>query len=151
MPETVQEIERFFCVTTIANALLHLRYLINRNMNIWHKRFLIVQILVLIVCTVTAVCSASYLLLPGMILFFFLEFGTLEAQRRENSNAVLYRKGCFFALLDFASVVVFMVFFFLHVYSAFQGEEYFTQYYPVLFLYIAVRKLYILKNYSYEI
>ena len=120
-------------------------------MNIWHKRFLIAQILVLLVLTVLAVFATSKFLLPGMILFFFLEFGTLEAQRRENPKAVLYHKGCFFALLDLASVVVFMVFFFLHVYSAFQGEEYFTQYYPVLFLYIAVRKLYILKNYSYEI
>ena len=151
MPETVQEIERFFCVTTIANALLHLRYLINRDMNIWHKRLLIAQILILLVCTVAAVFVAYQILLPGMILFFFLEFGTIETQKNENPNAVLYRKGCFFALLDLVSVSVFLAFFFLHVYSAIQGEEYFSQYYPVLFLYIALRKLYILKNYSYEI
>ena len=135
-----------YCERTVASSCQR-----NKNMNIWHKRFLIAQILVLLVCTVAAVFTASQFLLPGMIFFFFLEFGTLEAQRRENPKAVLYHKGCFFALIDLVSVLVFLVFFILHVYSAIQGGEYFTQYYPVLFLYIALRKLYILKNYSYEI
>lgn len=120
-------------------------------MNIWHKRFLIAQILVLFVCTVAAVFAASQILLPGMILFFFLEFGSLEAQRRENPKAVLYHKGCFFALLDLVSVLAFIVIFITHGYLAIKGQRIHFDLYYALFLYIALRKLYILKNYSYEI
>lgn len=121
-------------------------------MNIWHKRLLIAQILILLVCTVAAVFVASQILLPGMILFFFLEFGTIETQKNENPNAVLYRKGCFFAMFDLLSVLVFMIYFCIHLYLTFTTEKWFyVEFYPVLFLYIALRKLYILKNYSYEI
>lgn len=121
-------------------------------MNIWHKRLLFTQILVLLTLTILAVFSSSYLLLPGMILFFFLEFGVLETQRKENPKAVLYHKGCFFAMLDLVSVLVFMIYFCIHVYLTITAEKsFYVEFYPVLFLYIALRKLYILKNYSYEI
>lgn len=120
-------------------------------MNIWHKRFLYLQITVLLACTVLEVFATSKFILPGMILFFFLEFGVLEAQRKENPAAVLYQKGCFFALLDLVSVLVFMIYFFIHAYLQFTGKAFYTEIYLVLFLYIALRKLYILKNYSYEI
>lgn len=120
-------------------------------MNIWHKRFVIAQILVLLVCTVAAVFGASPILLPGMILFLFLEFGTLEAQRKENTKAVRYSKGCFFALLDLTSVLAFLVIFSTHIYLAATGQRIYFDLYYALFLYIAVRKLYILKNYSYEL
>lgn len=120
-------------------------------MNIWHKRFLYAQILILLLCNVAALFAASKFILPGMILFFFLEFGVLEAQRKENPNAVLYQKGCFFALLDIVSVTVFMIYFCIHVYLTITTEKsFYVQFYPVLFLYIVLRKLYILKNYSYE-
>ena len=82
--------------------------------------------------------------------FFFAEFVVLETQRNENSDAVYYRKGCFFAMVDLLSVFAFIAVFGLLAYQFFTGNSVGVRYFPLLFLYIASRKFYITKNYSYE-
>ena len=123
-------------------------------MNIWHRRFLYLQIVFLLSAALIQwfLPANKVYILSGMIAFFFAEFVVLEAQRTENPAAVYYKKSCLFACADMLSVMWFMVVFIMFVISMFSGKHLFNEQYNVfLFLYIALRKLYIVKNYSYEI
>lgn len=120
-------------------------------MNIWHNRLLHLQAVVLVIAAAFALLAPA-LLLPFIIVFFLMEIAVLETQRRENPLAMRYQKGCFFALLDLASVLVFLYCFGRQLYLYFAaGAVYSPCFLTALLLYIALRKLYILKNYSYEI
>lgn len=87
-----------------------------------------------------------------ILAFLFAEFAVLELQRTENPDAVYYRKSCFFALLDLISVFLFLVSGILWLIGLYYGDNLLNPLYvAVILLYTAIRKLYIIKNYSYEI
>lgn len=139
--------EHAFFASQLLRTQLFIFGLNIRCMNIWHKRFLYLQILLLVIIAVlqwfypinVAIVAVSYL-------FLFVEFGTLEAQRKENPNAVLYQKSCVFALVDLFTVFLFLIFLANIVFHFFIYNEKIN---CLLFLYIACRKFYILKHYSY--
>lgn len=117
-------------------------------MNIWHKRFLIAQIALLLVHAVLQWFFPQFgnviMYLAGV--FFLLEIGILEAQRKEQPEAVFYQKSGFFAFADLLTVIWFLVYVsnLLFDYTILD-----PRFHTWLFLYIALRKMYILKNYSY--
>lgn len=119
-------------------------------MNTWHKRLMYLQILLLI-----TLCFLNYFsntaLFIGLVVFTLLELGVLQKQRSENKEAVLYAKSCYFALLDlFFVLVLFGCFWFVFYLSITGNSSSYSKYLPALFIYILVRKYYIIKNYSYE-
>lgn len=117
-------------------------------MNSGHRNGLILQIGIM-----TALCIMSFFKIEnliGLIGFFVAEIITLESQRRENPEMVRYQKGCFFAFADLFSVIYFLAVFGLVIWSNFQsGTIPGVRFHKWLYLYIAVRKFYILRNYSY--
>lgn len=122
-------------------------------MDKWHKKFIIMQIVVLILMIIIRFWipgEAKILLLIGMAVFFVLEFGVLERQRRENQKAIMYSKSCLFALIDLFSVVLFLCELVQVIKDYFFGFNYLETHYPFLLIYITIRKYYIMKNYSYE-
>lgn len=124
-------------------------------MDIRHKRLLYLQVLLLICFICTIVFRPhdwrTYSVF-GYVGFYLLELAVLRFQGREPSQNVLYRKSCFFALLDLLTVLIFCC---STLADLFSWIWTFPSYNPgwliPLFLYIAVRKIYIMKNYSYEI
>ncbi len=124
-----------------------------KRMDKWHKKFIIMQIIILILMIAIRFWipgEAKFLLLIGMTLFFFLEFGVLERQRRENQKAVFYEKSCLFAFADLFSVVIFFYEFVQVFRDYFLHLHYLDNHHPFLLIYIVLRKFYIMKNYSYE-
>ena len=91
----------------------------------------------------------------GLTVFILMEFGVLECQRRESKDAVLYQKSCLFACVDLFSAAVFLFYYTVVFKLVTWGVEQALvvkslKFLPVLLLYILIRKIYILKNYSYE-
>ena len=124
-------------------------------MNIWHKRLVYLQVLLLL-AVVTMQIFFPGIFSTGKIVmilaFLFAEFAVLELQRKENPDAVYYRKSCVFALLDLISVFLFLVCGILWLIGLYYGDNLLNPLYvAVILLYTAIRKLYIIKNYSYEI
>jgi hypothetical protein len=123
-------------------------------MNVWHKRFMYLQVLLLGFLLFINLYDnvISYV---GLCVFVLLELGVLHNQNKENSDAVIYRKSCLFAFADLFSVFVFLFYFvaiFINISWRIEFESIIGsyKYLPVLFLYILIRKFYIIKNYSYE-
>lgn len=124
-------------------------------MNIWHKRALYLQILLLVTVVVLLIFFPGLFLLGKIVLvisFLLAEFAVLEFQRTENPAAVYYRKSCVFAMVDLLSVFIFGAVGILKMTCLVWDYDFWLN--PIiliiLFSYIALRKLYILKNYSYE-
>ncbi len=91
--------------------------------------------------------------LPGVTVFLILQICVIGAQANENPQAVFYKPSCVVALLDAISKFLFVTLGVFKLISIF-GNHYFwisPVAVGVLFLYIAFRKLFIIKNYSYEI
>lgn len=124
-------------------------------MNIWHKRIVYLQVLLLLFFIGVVICLPkgwhTYSVI-GYVCFCLLEIWLLRVQDHESEHVALYRKSCLFALVDTLSVLVFMSAVLADLFSWIWT---FPSYNPAwlipLFLYIAVRKIYIMKNYSYEI
>src|SRR5690606_29989645 len=113
------------------------------------------QSLLLVTVVILLIFFPGLFLLYKIVLvisFLLAEFVVLECQRTENPAAVYYRKSCLFATVDLFSVFIFGVVGGLKMLSIFW--EFNFRINPIvliiLFLYIALRKFYILKNYSYE-
>jgi hypothetical protein len=122
-------------------------------MDKWHKRFLIFQIAVLLLMSIIRFSfpgDSKLVLLLGMTTFFFAEFGVLERQRRYSKEAVFYKKSCLLAIIDLISGIIFFYEFLQIFFDYLCGNNYLKSHYPFLLVYIAIRKFYILKNYSYE-
>ncbi|MGV8914385.1 MAG: hypothetical protein ACOH1X_02940 [Kaistella sp.] len=117
-------------------------------MNIWHKRFVYLQIVILLLLAVVQwfFPQLGNVIMYGTIVFFVLEIGILEAQRKEQPEAVFYQKSGFFAFADLLTVIWFLIYVsnLLFDYAILD-----PRFHTWLFLYIALRKMYILKNYSY--
>lgn len=79
------------------------------------------------------------------------EIGVLEKQRSENPEVVSYRKSCVFSLLDILSVGAFFCAVGLILRNSSVGGYHYPEWLPLLLLYIVLRKIFILRNYSYEI
>lgn len=119
-------------------------------MDIWHKRLIYLQVLLLFGFIGTIVLfpcfwKSSSSALMGLL--FPLEFGVLHRQDRENPDKVLYRKSPFFSFLDLLTVLLYIGLFLSDAWVSGVPALWFIP----LFVYIAVRKIYIMKNYSYEI
>lgn len=89
----------------------------------------------------------------GMLVFFISEIILLEQARRMNPEKILYRKGCFFACLDLFSVGLFFTYVALFSLMFLGYENYKPNRFVFsgLFVYTLVRKIYIYKNFTYEI
>lgn len=124
-------------------------------MNIWHKRLVYLQVLLLLAVVILQIFFPGVFYTGKLVMiltFFFTEFAVLELQRTENPDAVYYRKSCFFALIDLASVMAFFVAGILWLAGIYYNDLLLNPLYVAgLLLYIAIRKLYIIKNYYYEI
>ena len=124
-------------------------------MNIWHKRLVYFQVLLLLAVVTMQIYFPGTLYTTKVVMmfaFFFAEFAVLELQRTENPDAVYYRKSCVFALLDLISVFLFLVSGILWLVGIYYDDNLLNPLYvAVILLYTAIRKLYIIKNYSYEI
>lgn len=124
-------------------------------MNIWHKRLVYFQVLLLLAVVTMQIFFPGFFYLAKVVMLFvflFAEFAVLELQRKENTDAVYYRKSCVFALLDLISVFLFLVSGILWLVGIYYDDNLLNPYYvAVILLYTAIRKLYIIKNYSYEI
>ena len=122
-------------------------------MNVWHKRFMYLQILLLLLLTFINLYN-DLISFVGLSVFILFEFGVLHNQNKENKDAVIYRKSCLFAFADLFSVLIFMIYY-IAIFIQITWRIEFSivdwyKYLPVLFLYILIRKFYIIKNYSYE-
>lgn len=124
-------------------------------MNIWHKRLVYFQLLLLLAVVTLQIYFPGILYTTKLVMmfaFFFAEFAVLELQRKENPDAVYYRKSCVFALLDLIAVFLFFVSGILWLVGIYYNDNLLNPYYvAVILLYTAIRKLYIIKNYTYEI
>lgn len=124
-------------------------------MNIWHKRLVYFQVLLLLAVVTMQIYFPGFFYMAKVVMvfvFLFAEFAVLELQRKENPDAVYYRKSCFFALLDLISVFLFFISGILWLIGLYYGDNLLNPLYvAVILLYTAIRKLYIIKNYSYEI
>lgn len=124
-------------------------------MNIWHKRLVYLQVLLLLAVVTMQIFFPGFFYLAKVVMLFvflFAEFAILELQRKENPDAVYYRKSCVFAMLDLISVFLFFVSGILWLIGLYYGDNLLNPLYvAVILLYTAIRKLYIIKNYSYEI
>lgn len=124
-------------------------------MNIWHKRLMYLQVLLLFAVVILQIFFPGIFYAGKVVtvfVFFFAEFGVLELQRTENPDAVYYRKGCFFALADLVSVFAFFMCGLLWIIGIIYEDNLLNPLYVAgILLYIALRKFYIIKNYSYEI
>lgn len=123
-------------------------------MNVWHKRFMYLQILLLGFLIFINLYNDLFSFV-GLSVFILFEFGVLHNQNKENKDAVIYRKSCLFAFADLFSVLIFMMYYitiFVHITWRIEFESIVGsyKYLPILFLYILIRKYYIIKNYSYE-
>lgn len=124
-------------------------------MNIWHKRLVYFQVLLLLAVVTLQIFFPGVLYTAKVVMmfaFFFTEFAVLELQRTENPDAVYYRKSCVFALLDLLAVSAFLLSGILWLIGICYEDNLLNPLYvAVILLYTAIRKLYIIKNYSYEI
>ncbi|WP_332031107.1 hypothetical protein [Kaistella sp.] len=124
-------------------------------MNFWHKRLVYFQVLLLLAVVTLQIFFPGVLYTAKVVMmfaFFFTEFAVLELQRSENPDAVYYRKSCVFALLDLLAVSAFILSGILWLIGiCFEDNLLNPLYVAVILLYTAIRKLYIIKNYSYEI
>ncbi len=124
-------------------------------MNIWHRRFVYLQVLLLLaVVTLQIFFPGFFYPAKAVMLFVFLfaEFAVLELQRNENPQGVFYKKSCLFALLDLLAVFFFMVAGILWLVGLYYDDNLLNPLYVCLILvYTAIRKLYIIQNYYYEI
>lgn len=124
-------------------------------MNIWHKRLVYFQVLLLLAVVTLQIFFPGTLYTTKVVMmfaFFFAEFAVLELQRTENPDAVYYRKSCVFALLDLLAVSAFLLSGILWLIGIWYEDNLLNPLYvAVILLYTAIRKLYIIKNYSYEI
>lgn len=124
-------------------------------MNIWHKRLVYLQILLLFAVVILQTFFPGIFYQAKVVMlfvFFFAEFAVLELQRTENPDAVFYRKSCVFALFDLVSVFAFLISGILWLVGMYYGDNLLNPLYiAVILLYTAIRKLYIIKNYSYEL
>lgn len=117
-----------------------------------HKTLTYISIVILLIC-----CTVSYFphywenlgifLMSG---FMLVEVGILETQRRENEAVVYYHKSCLLGLLDLAVAMVFIYIIGATIWDFFTSLSQYHFYYGFVFFYVAVRKLYIIKNYYYE-
>ncbi len=88
----------------------------------------------------------------GILSFIVLQVAIQGAKGFENPDAVYYRKSCVMALVDFLSMWVFVIVAGATIWVVFFGGWWVNPAVLIsLFVYIAFRKLYIIKNYSYEI
>lgn len=123
-------------------------------MNSWHKRFMYLQIVLLLVTAIMIQFTPEkeYYISGGIFLFLILQIAIQGTKGFENPDAVYYRKSCVMALIDFFSMFVFTVLISFKIYSDLSGDLFWIN--PIvlilLFIYIAFRKYYIIKNYSYE-
>lgn len=85
-------------------------------------------------------------------LLFVSELFLVHQSTKMKDEAVLYKKGCFFALFDLlsAGIFIFYFFFFLAILIFKYSFEYGHWQIAGLFAYTLIRKIYIYKNYSYE-
>ena len=124
-------------------------------MNIWHKRFLYLQIMIMSVLAIILWFSPDkeYLVVPGTTLFLILQIMAVGAKGNENPHAVFYKPSCVVALIDAISKFIFVAISVLYLIIKIDNGFFWVN--PIalgfLFLYIAIRKFYIIKNYSYEI
>ena len=137
-----------FFASQLLRTQLRIFVLNKYPMNIWHKRFLYLQIVILFLLAVVQWFFPQLVnvIMYGTISFFVLEIGILEAQRKEQPEAVFYQKSGFFAFADLLTVIWFLVYVsnLLFDYAILD-----PRFHTWLFLSIALRKMYILKNYSY--
>lgn len=152
-PESLSKGAVFF-----ASQLLRTQLLIfvqrNYNMNIWHKRYMYQQILIMLTLASTFSfypLKETYVLILGAT-FIFLQIAITGSKAYENPQAVFYKPSCVVALLDAISIFIFLWIAFFKALSVFGNLIFWIN--PIclsiLFLYIAIRKIYIIKNYSYE-
>lgn len=122
-------------------------------MNSWHKRFMYLQIVLLLVTAIMIQFTPAKEkeIVIGILSFIVLQVAIQGAKGFENPEAVYYRKSCVMALLDFLSMWVFVIVAAAKIWNVFEGWWVNPAVLISLFVYIAFRKLYIIKNYSYEI
>lgn len=113
----------------------------------WHRRFMYLQILILLVLAFLEWRFPDLRIYSwvGVGIFVFLQVAIQGAKAYENPLAVYYRRSCVVALLDFFSMYVFVALLSYRAFGAFVEGWVFI----LLFLYIAFRKFYIIRNYSY--
>lgn len=124
-----------------------------KYMHPYHRRFVYAQIGILLwtIFVLLVFPHWDFVVFPSLSVFFLLEIGVLETQRKELPEAMRYRKSGFFALIDVISVLLFLTSFVLYGVAFFSKNGiFYSCFNPVILAYITVRKLYILKNYSYE-
>ena len=123
-------------------------------MNSWHKRFMYLQIVLLLVTAmmIQFTPEKEHYISGGIFLFLILQIAIQGTKGFENPDAVYYRKSCVMALIDFFSMFVFTVLISFKIYSDLSGAFFWINSIVLilLFIYIAFRKYYIIKNYSYE-
>lgn len=125
-----------------------------KYMHPYHRRFVYAQIGILLwtIFFLLVFPHWDFVVFPSLSVFFLLEIGVLETQRKELPEAMRYRKSGFFALIDVISVLFFLASLILYGIAFFAKKNgiFYSVFTPIILTYITVRKLYILKNYSYE-
>ncbi|WP_152909220.1 hypothetical protein [Chryseobacterium sp. Hurlbut01] len=122
-------------------------------MHPYHRSFIYAQVLFLFwtIFVLLVFPQWQFLVFPLLSVFFLLEIGVLETQRKENPEAVRYRKSGLFSLLDLLSVTLFLINYISCGIDSFNGNiELNPLFLSSILGYIIVRKLYITKNYSYD-
>lgn len=123
-------------------------------MNIWHKRLLYAQILIMLILSARQFFpyNETNWIFAFIGIFLILQMVILVAKSDENPQAVFYKPSCVIALIDSISIFLFVSIGFFKIITIINGDNFWINpiILSVLFLYIASRKYYIMKNYSYE-
>lgn len=122
-------------------------------MHPYHRRFVYAQVAILLWTIFVLLFFPQWknVVFPSLSIFFLCEIGVLETQRKELPEAMRYRKSGLFSLIDVISVLFFLASFILYGVAFFdENVIFYSEFTPIILAYITVRKLYILKNYSYE-
>lgn len=89
----------------------------------------------------------------AFLLVFFSELVLVYQQSKMKEQEIYYRKSCLFALGDLSAALIYSCYFLFFVTARLfkYSFEYNSFYLILLFTYTLVRKIYIFKNYTYEI
>ncbi len=122
-------------------------------MHPYHRWFTYFQLFLLLSLTLIFFASKTVytsVVFYVLLTFFISEIRILEIQRNENPNNRIYRKTCWFGIVDTVSVLGFIYFFVMSAYDLISDSSVVMPYPYILFSYIFIRKLYILKHWTYE-
>lgn len=88
-----------------------------------------------------------------LAMVFISELFLVYAQSKMNESEIYYKKSCLFALGDLTAATVYIGYFitFIGAYFLHRSFDYLIWPLVILFAYTLFRKIYIFKNYTYEI